>query len=86
MCCAEAVMHGSYQEWHISLHVPDDGVLLPPMLLFQDFWVKEAGRINTEQSVRIHSKVFRTSPGIYFMCFRCHFKLASFPTQCLCNM
>lgn len=50
MYSAEAVKHGRYQGWHISLHMPDDGVLLQPMLFFQDFWVKEGGRINTEQS------------------------------------
>lgn len=71
-------MYGSYQDWHLSLHVPDDDVLLPAMLFFWDFWIKEADRISIEQGVRIPLKAHRTRQRVYFMCFMWHLKLVSF--------
>lgn len=81
------VMHDSYQGWHISLCMPDDGVLLPAMLFFYDFWVNKADRISSEHGVRIPLKACRTSTRVYFMYFRFSiaFYLVSFQNQYLCN-
>lgn len=85
MYSAEAVKHGRYQGWHISLHMPDDGVLLQPMLFFQDFWVKEGGRINTEQSEYIQRDAGQ-APEFILCASDAILNWLFFPTQCLCNV